>query len=269
MPSSARRSSRKAAPPSPRPSARKASSSPRSCSKPRAEAAEAAELRGTVPGRRLRLAVAAGRGARRLCRSCAARRARPSAAAGRPRGRLGAGPLLGGRSARARARRAATSAMGVTGLVGGCRCTSPAAATRCRATASSASSRTGKGVTVHKADCHNLWGFADSPERFLDIDWDYEAGGGVPHVGRIDGGDRQRPRRRSRRADRCDRAAGRRHRRAAVAPPRRRTSSEICGGCGGEGPAPPLQHHRRAAAALRRRRREADRCAGRSGWRRA
>jgi GTP pyrophosphokinase len=36
---------------------------------------------------------------------------------------------------------------------------------------------------VHKADCHNLSGFADSPERFLDIDWDYEGGAGAGHVG--------------------------------------------------------------------------------------
>jgi GTP pyrophosphokinase len=44
---------------------------------------------------------------------------------------------------------------------------------------------TGKGVTVHKADCNNLSGFAESPERFLDIDWDYDGGAGA-HLGRIE-----------------------------------------------------------------------------------
>jgi GTP pyrophosphokinase len=44
---------------------------------------------------------------------------------------------------------------------------------------------TGKGVTVHKADCHNLSAFSDSPERFLDVDWDHEGGPGS-HVGRIE-----------------------------------------------------------------------------------
>ena len=41
-------------------------------------------------------------------------------------------------------------------------------------------------MTVHKNDCPNLSGFADSPERFLDIDWDYAGGAGSGHVGRID-----------------------------------------------------------------------------------
>ena len=45
---------------------------------------------------------------------------------------------------------------------------------------------TGKGVTVHKADCHNLEALAATPERFIDIDWDYEAGSGGAHLGRLD-----------------------------------------------------------------------------------
>jgi GTP pyrophosphokinase len=44
---------------------------------------------------------------------------------------------------------------------------------------------TGKGVTVHKNDCHNLEAFAATPERFIDIDWDYEAGSGGAHLGRL------------------------------------------------------------------------------------
>lgn len=45
---------------------------------------------------------------------------------------------------------------------------------------------TGKGVTVHKQDCHNLEALSATPERFLDIDWDYEAGSGGAHLGRLD-----------------------------------------------------------------------------------
>lgn len=76
--------------------------------------------------------------------------------------------------------------MGITGLVAGMQvnfagCCHPLPGDRILGIVT-----TGKGVTVHKADCHNLSGFADSPERFLDIDWDYESGAGGAHVGRID-----------------------------------------------------------------------------------
>ncbi|WP_264818034.1 ACT domain-containing protein, partial [Acidomonas methanolica] len=47
----------------------------------------------------------------------------------------------------------------------------------------------GKGITIHTRDCHNLGSFAASPERFLEIDWDYEVlardNAGAPHVGRV------------------------------------------------------------------------------------
>ena len=47
----------------------------------------------------------------------------------------------------------------------------------------------GKGVTVHMRDCHNLSSFAGTPERFLEIDWDYEElaqnSAGAPHIGRV------------------------------------------------------------------------------------
>ena len=36
---------------------------------------------------------------------------------------------------------------------------------------------TGKGVTIHGRDCQTLTGFAATPERFIDIDWNYEAVG--------------------------------------------------------------------------------------------
>jgi GTP pyrophosphokinase len=77
-------------------------------------------------------------------------------------------------------------AMGVTGLVAGMQvnfagCCHPVPGDRILGIVT-----TGKGVTVHKTDCHNLSGFADSPERFLDVDWDYAGGAGGAHVGRID-----------------------------------------------------------------------------------
>jgi GTP pyrophosphokinase len=77
-------------------------------------------------------------------------------------------------------------AMGISGLVAGMQvnfagCCHPLPGDRIVGIVA-----TGKGVTVHKSDCPNLSGFADSPERFLDIDWDYEGGAGSGHVGRLD-----------------------------------------------------------------------------------
>lgn len=48
---------------------------------------------------------------------------------------------------------------------------------------------TGKGVTIHTRTCPTLESFAATPERFLDVDWDYDAmsrsGSGELRVGRI------------------------------------------------------------------------------------
>lgn len=48
---------------------------------------------------------------------------------------------------------------------------------------------TGRGVTVHTRTCQTLESFAATPERFLDVDWDYDAmsraGVGELRVGRI------------------------------------------------------------------------------------
>ena len=38
---------------------------------------------------------------------------------------------------------------------------------------------TGKGVTIHGRECQTLTGFAATPERFIDVDWNYEAVGKV------------------------------------------------------------------------------------------
>ena len=32
---------------------------------------------------------------------------------------------------------------------------------------------TGKGVTIHGRECQTLAGFAATPERFIEIDWNY------------------------------------------------------------------------------------------------
>jgi guanosine-3',5'-bis(diphosphate) 3'-pyrophosphohydrolase len=76
--------------------------------------------------------------------------------------------------------------MGITGLVAGMEvhfagCCHPLPGDRIVGIVT-----TGKGVTVHKNDCHNLSGFAESPERFIDVDWDYADGSGVAHTGRIE-----------------------------------------------------------------------------------
>jgi len=101
----------------------------------------------------------------------------------RPRGRLGAGPLLG------RAERPA--GLPVTGLVSGmpyhfAGCCHPLPGERIIGIVT-----TGKGVTIHAADCPTLENFAQTPERFLDIDWDETASGG--RIGRILVETRNRP----------------------------------------------------------------------------
>ncbi len=44
---------------------------------------------------------------------------------------------------------------------------------------------TGKGVTIHTIDCETLEGFADMPERWLDVSWDVDNVEESVHVGRI------------------------------------------------------------------------------------
>jgi GTP pyrophosphokinase len=50
---------------------------------------------------------------------------------------------------------------------------------------------TGKGVTIHGRECQTLTAFAATPERFIDVDWNYEAVGkggdvkGAGHTARI------------------------------------------------------------------------------------
>jgi guanosine-3',5'-bis(diphosphate) 3'-pyrophosphohydrolase len=44
---------------------------------------------------------------------------------------------------------------------------------------------TGKGVTLHTIDCETLEGFADQPERWLDVAWGPDSDEAASHVGRI------------------------------------------------------------------------------------
>jgi GTP pyrophosphokinase len=51
---------------------------------------------------------------------------------------------------------------------------------------------TGKGITIHGRECQTLTAFADTPERFIDVDWNYQAVGkeggdlkGSGHTARI------------------------------------------------------------------------------------
>ncbi len=109
----------------------------------------------------------------------------------RPRGRLGAGPMLGkpaeqGGRASLRGSGQAVGHMPVTGLVSGMSihyagCCHPLPGDRIVGIVT-----TGKGVTIHTADCHTLESFSQTPERFLDVDWDYAGGTGGGHVGRIE-----------------------------------------------------------------------------------
>ncbi len=43
---------------------------------------------------------------------------------------------------------------------------------------------TGKGVTIHGRDCPTLTGFAATPERFIEVDWNYAALGGAKSNGK-------------------------------------------------------------------------------------
>jgi GTP pyrophosphokinase len=44
---------------------------------------------------------------------------------------------------------------------------------------------TGRGVTIHKQECHTLDAFAATPERFIDVDWDTQPGAAGEHVARL------------------------------------------------------------------------------------
>jgi GTP pyrophosphokinase len=45
---------------------------------------------------------------------------------------------------------------------------------------------TGQGVTIHTIDCESLSGFAETPERWLDVSWETNSAAPDAHVGRVD-----------------------------------------------------------------------------------
>ena len=51
-------------------------------------------------------------------------------------------------------------------------CGSRSAAVRSPATTSSATSRSGRGITVHREDCRNVAALKKAPERFTEVNWD-------------------------------------------------------------------------------------------------
>jgi GTP pyrophosphokinase len=119
----------------------------------------------------------------------------------RPRGRIGAGPLLGRAAERPGAGGGASrggapappppGGLPITGLVSGmpyhfAGCCHPLPGERIIGIVT-----TGKGVTVHAADCHSLEAFSQTPERFLDVDWDETASGA--RTGRVLVETRNRP----------------------------------------------------------------------------
>ncbi len=138
----------------------------------RAEGAEAVRPERAVPCRRLRLARRAGGGAGRGTGVAHAATHRRCACPGQAPRAPGAGPMLG-RAERPGGRATTIQAsMPVTGLVSGmpyhfAGCCHPLPGERILGIVT-----TGKGVTIHAADCRSLENFAAAPERFLDIDWD-------------------------------------------------------------------------------------------------
>jgi GTP pyrophosphokinase len=101
----------------------------------------------------------------------------------RPRGRLGASPLLGRPDRPGASRSTNSTGLPVTGLVSGmpfhfAGCCHPLPGERILGIVT-----TGKGVTIHATDCHTLENFAATPERFLDVDWDEASA--AARVGRV------------------------------------------------------------------------------------
>ncbi len=82
-------------------------------------------------------------------------------------------------------RRAGDAADGISGLVAGmpvafAGCCHPIPGDRITGIVA-----TGKGVTIHRAECQTLSQFAATPERFLDVDWDMAVSANGQHLARL------------------------------------------------------------------------------------
>lgn len=99
-----------------------------------------------------------------------------------PRGRLG---MPGGRSGGGERRQVAVPVAPITGIVAGMQlnfahCCHPVPGDRIVGVVT-----TGKGVTVHRHDCHMLENFAATPERLLDVEWEQSGLAGAAYVARL------------------------------------------------------------------------------------
>jgi guanosine-3',5'-bis(diphosphate) 3'-pyrophosphohydrolase len=98
-----------------------------------------------------------------------------------PRGRLGAPSNARG----GERKRVAVPLQPITGIVAGMQlhfahCCHPVPGDRILGVVT-----TGKGVTVHRHDCHMLENFAASPERLLDVEWEQAGLGGASYTARL------------------------------------------------------------------------------------
>lgn len=99
-----------------------------------------------------------------------------------PRGRLG---MPTGRAGTGDKRRVAVPLAPITGIVAGMQlnfahCCHPVPGDRIVGVVT-----TGKGVTVHRNDCHMLENFAATPERLLDVEWEQSGLGAAAYVARL------------------------------------------------------------------------------------
>ena len=72
------------------------------------------------------------------------------------------------------------------------RCGWPSAAGPCRATRSSATSHSGRGITIHRDDCPNVTALRKDPERFVPVSWDGDNETGFKVEIQVDAWDRHR-----------------------------------------------------------------------------
>ncbi len=96
----------------------------------------------------------------------------------RPRGRLGAGPLV-----TARGEGGAAQPMAITGLPPGTPVNYAGCCNPVPGDAILGIINTGRAITIHRRDCPTLEGFSATPERFFEVGWEAQQSG--PHTARL------------------------------------------------------------------------------------
>ena len=96
----------------------------------------------------------------------------------RPRGRLGAGPLV-----TTRGETGAVGPMAITGLPPGTPVNYAGCCNPVPGDAILGIINTGRAITIHRRDCPTLEGFAATPERFFEVGWEAQQSG--PHTARL------------------------------------------------------------------------------------